>query len=88
MVIWMKSECNMLEKYEVNGKVAVLISPGFGAGWYSWNTEYPQMIFDPAIVKMLEGYPDGCRSEIEKYCEQAYPEAFLGGVDEIGRSHV
>lgn len=35
-------------------KVAVLYSPGYGAGWYTWNTEYPQIVFDPTLVKMVE----------------------------------
>ena len=26
-----------MEKVIRNGQVAVLYSPGFGAGWYSWN---------------------------------------------------
>lgn len=32
------------DKVIEDGKVAVLISPNYGAGWYSWNihnTEYP-----------------------------------------------
>ena len=26
--------------YDSDGNVAVLYSPGFGAGWYTWNTDY------------------------------------------------
>ena len=26
-----------MKKYEKDGKVAVLVSPGFGAGWSTWN---------------------------------------------------
>ena len=35
------------------GEVAVLYSPGYGAGWYSWNTEYPDCIFDPDCVQAV-----------------------------------
>lgn len=37
-----------------DGKVAVLVSPGFGAGWSTWNTEHPECVFDPAVVEWVE----------------------------------
>jgi hypothetical protein len=37
-----------------DGLVAVLYSPGFGAGWYSWNSEHPEILFDPALVELVE----------------------------------
>ena len=43
-----------MEKVIRDGKVAVLYSPSFGAGWYSWNSEHPQLIFHPELVKMVE----------------------------------
>ena len=43
-----------MEKVIRDGKVAVLYSPGFGAGWYSWNTEHPEILFHPKIVEMVE----------------------------------
>jgi len=43
-----------MEKVIRNGEVAVLISQGFGAGWYSWNTEYPELLFNPKLVEMVE----------------------------------
>ena len=36
-----------------DGMVAVLYSPGFGAGWYTWNQECTELMFDPAIVKFV-----------------------------------
>ena len=42
-----------MDKYIFNDKVAVLYSPGFGAGWYTWNQEFPELIFSPAIVKLV-----------------------------------
>ena len=27
-----------------DGKVAVLYSPGYGAGWYSWNWNHPECV--------------------------------------------
>jgi len=37
-----------------DGKVAVLYSPGFGAGWYTWNPEHPQCLYDPEVVYWIE----------------------------------
>ena len=47
-----KTNKNM-EKVIRDGKVAVLISHGFGAGWYSWNSN-EQLLFSPKIVEMVE----------------------------------
>ena len=43
-----------MEKVVKDGKVAVLISPGYGAGWYTWNTDYPELLFHPKIVELVE----------------------------------
>ncbi len=43
-----------MKKVLRDGNVAVLISNGYGAGWYSWNTQYPQIIFHPKIVELVE----------------------------------
>ena len=43
-----------MDKVIRDGKVAVLISHGFGAGWYSWNTENQQLLFHPKLVEMVE----------------------------------
>lgn len=40
-----------------DGKIAVLVSPGFGAGWYSWNTEVPECLYHPEIVALVEQSP-------------------------------
>lgn len=42
-----------MEKVIRNGKVAVLISNGYGAGWSTWNTEHPECLFDPEIVEAV-----------------------------------
>jgi len=43
-----------MEKVIRDGKVAVLISPGLGAGWYTWNTEHTELIFSHEVVEMVE----------------------------------
>ena len=43
-----------MEKVIRDGKVAVLVSHGFGAGWYSWNKENQDLLFHPKLVEMVE----------------------------------
>ena len=42
-----------MEKVIREGKVAVLVSYGYGAGWYSWN-EDKRLLFHPKLVDMVE----------------------------------
>jgi hypothetical protein len=42
-----------MEKVIRDGKVAVLYSPGYGAGWYSWHC-IPEAIFHPKLVELVE----------------------------------
>jgi len=59
----------------------VLISPGFGAGWSTWNYNIPELLFDPVIVSMVE---DGTSFEtIEAYCNAKYPTGYFGGVADL-----
>jgi len=70
-----------MNKVVRNGMVAVLFSPRYGAGWYSWHG-IQELLFDPVVVDMLENNVD--RYEIEKYCEKVYGDDFyLGGVDSL-----
>ena len=78
---------NLMKKVNDRGEVAILVSPGYGAGWYSWNTDYPQLLFDPEIVDfVLEcekndvSYIDKEKQIINKF-QSKYPNAYLGGAD-------
>jgi hypothetical protein len=67
-----------MKKKLINGKIAVLVSYGYGAGWYTWH-ENEEMLFDPTIVEMVlneEG-----ETAIVEYCKTVYPDAYTGGVD-------
>ena len=45
----------MTDRIVRNGQVAVLVSPGFGAGWSTWNREHAdRLVFDPKVVKWVE----------------------------------
>jgi hypothetical protein len=68
-----------MKKLIENGKVAVLVSPGFGAGWYSWH-HIEELIYDPSIVKWVE---QQALDKILTYMELKYPEAYCGGVEDL-----
>jgi hypothetical protein len=71
-----------MEKVIRDGKVAVLYSPGFGAGWSTWNYEFPECVFDPDIVEMIEKEIDA--HEIAKFAEKKYGDDFYpGGADDL-----
>ena len=42
-----------MKKEVRDGKVAVLVSPSFGAGWYTWHG-IEELIFHPKIVELVE----------------------------------
>ena len=64
-----------------DGKVAVLISPEYGAGWSTWNYDLPEILFDPEVVKMVEDKTDSVT--IQLYCDAKYPDHYLGGADDL-----
>jgi hypothetical protein len=69
-----------MDKVIRDGFVAVLISPGFGAGWYSWHM-IPELIYDPTVVSMVEnciGY-----EAIEAYCAERWPDVYFGGAEDL-----
>ena len=71
----------MYPKYRKDGMVAVLYSPGFGAGWYSWNTETPEMLFDPVVVQaVLDGMN---KHDLSALAEERYPDAYVRGIEQI-----
>lgn len=56
-----------MEKYIKDGKVAVLVSPGYGAGWSTWaGEEYKvQLAMDSRFVKAkLDGWDQGKLEEL------------------------
>ena len=66
-----------MEKLVREGRVAVMYSPGFGAGWYSWNhIQYGnELVFDPVLANyILEDKKEEARS----YVAMRFPDAFSG----------
>lgn len=71
------------EKVVRDGKVAVLVSPGFGAGWYTWNKEHTWMLFEPKVVELVLNKAPS--TEIDSYMEKTYGDDYIytGGTDEL-----
>ena len=73
-----------------DGKVAVLVSPGYGAGWSTWATARGGengedvtgfMMFDPLLVDMVERGAEA--EEIEAYVKSKYPDGYYGGAEDL-----
>jgi len=72
-----------VDKVIEDGEVAVLYSPGFGAGWYTWNYAHPECLFDPEIVDMVRSGAD--TAEIEELAQSKWAQGndyfYPGGAD-------
>jgi hypothetical protein len=69
-----------MNKLVRDGMVAVLYSPDYGSGWYTWNQDYPEILFDPAIVKLVE---ENKWDELKTYVTLKYPKLYTGGIVDL-----
>jgi hypothetical protein len=68
-----------MNKLVRDGKVAVLVAPEYGAGWYSWHLN-EELLYDPSIVQWLESEePD----KIEHYLALKYPGEYFGSLEDL-----
>jgi len=71
----------MEKKVIRDGNVAVIVSPGFGAGFVTWNDSISP--FEPKIVKMVES---GKKLEItSEWCKEnlGIEDVYCGGVKDL-----
>lgn len=71
------------EKYiNGDGQVAVLYSPGYGAGWYTWNYEdkHKGLLFDKEIVQAI--IDDDYCTAID-IAERKYPGCCVLGIENV-----
>ena len=73
---------DMMDKVIVDGKVAVLISQGYGAGWSTGVKGGDVLLFDPVIVGILLNWNYNIE-EIEKYMDEKYPDFYYGVLDDL-----
>lgn len=70
-----------MKKYEKDGKIGVLVSRGYGAGWSSWNSEYSDVLtMDYDIVKCIE---DGDVVGAIKVAKSKCGDFYEGGADDL-----
>ena len=71
-----------MKKLIRDGKVGVLISKGYGAGWSTWNPRYEEeMLFSPEIIELVER--NASFDEIEaKAIELWGDDIYIGGIYE------
>ena len=70
------------EKHIVDGKVAILYSPGFGAGWSTWasgDTDKAMAMDRDLVLAFLNGGVDA----LVKITEQKYPDNYMGNADDV-----
>ena len=77
----------MTDRLIRDGQVAVLYSPGFGAGWSTWCHEDLEirmaMLFDPQIADIVDqGAPDW-EAKAEAVAQIKYPDSYLGGLHDL-----
>ena len=69
-----------MNKLVRDGLVAVLYSPEFGAGWSTWNPKVPEILFDPAIVELVE---KNQQDELKVYVTLKYIDLYIGGLEHL-----
>ena len=63
-----------------DGKVAVLYSPGYGAGWSTWNGDEEEHMFNPRLCLAVLGESGEKPLEVAK---EEFPESYEGGVEQL-----
>jgi hypothetical protein len=80
-----------MEKKIVDGKVAVIYSPGYGAGWYTWHGK-EELIFLPALVDHIlkcdekEAFIEEDKVKdivADAFGEEYASEIYLGGCENL-----
>ena len=64
--------------FKRDGKTAVLVSPGFGAGFSTWNK--PEMAVD---FDLVEAFLKEDMVRFHYIIEEKYGEAYTGGVNDL-----
>lgn len=86
----------MVETYKKGGKIAVLVSGGFGAGWSTWNCN--ELAYDKRVVEFWLSKKDDKKfmREIDSFCDNhtkdetsalfaswGYDGTYFGGFEDI-----
>lgn len=70
--------------YASNGDVEVLVSPGWGAGWSTWNDDGLSIAVDKRIVDFFKEHGQTCpEDKVKEFCESLGYRVYAGGWDQI-----
>jgi len=69
----------MVKKVMRDGQVGVVISHGWGSGFYTWGAPL-QAIFDEKLIYLIENEKF---DEAVEYVAETYPEVYTGGVHDL-----
>lgn len=73
-----------MKKYIKDGKVGVLYSPGYGAGWSTWahnDNARESMVFCPELCEAVD--KGLSQHEILSIAKAQFPEMYMGGLGNI-----
>lgn len=68
-----------MEKVIKDGKVGVLVSPGFGAGFLTWGAPI-EAIFNPTLIGLVENKK---WQEAIDFVEETWDSIYTGGVEDL-----
>ena len=68
-----------MEKVVKDGKVGVLVSPGFGAGFLTWGAPI-EAIFNPTLIGLVENEK---WQEAIDFVEKNWDSIYTGGVEDL-----
>lgn len=72
----------MVDKLIKDGKVAVIYSPGYGAGWSTWASHdgnSQEMVFDRELAEAVLAEDKAAMKEI---ADRKWPDAYKGGLND------
>lgn len=67
-----------MKMFKKDGKTAVLVSPGFGTGFSTWNK--PEMAVD---FDLVEAFLSGDKTRFAYILSEKYNDPYTGGVDNL-----
>ena len=68
-----------MEKVIKDGKVGVLVSPGFGAGFLTWGAPI-EAIFNPTLIELVQQQKV---QEAIDFVEKTWEDVYTGGVQDL-----
>lgn len=72
----------MIKKLERDGKVGIIVSYGYGAGWSTWNLRETaeEMLFDADMIRALEN--GASEAYLKSLAKKKWPDATILGIED------